>query len=665
MIKIVRGESVRDLRQPDHPFGQELQKLRDSCDLVCSAPLAAILAGEHAAIDGAFMVVAPLPLRVYVGVIGRNKREDGIAAEVSCFRYYDPCTDALVDRTYNPASANENIRNLPQLLNEMAKSAKERKVSFPYVPSEIVILSESPPGRTGNWSGAFADALALVMYLLQGGKKVPEQLLLDVATDTTQVVHRDEAVELLFRLALQIESASHGLASGYGPACSLLPAHGQLFLFKGFVNERFATTRGDSRRNSGFFLAHWDAYLHRLPASHYLRLDDVYDLMFLDSGIPISTVRSIERIQSNEENAIAQDLHSLLLDDPNHLAPLLVNSSELLDLTLQRHRVAYVTLGVLSVLVAKTLRDCLCGLVDASTVLQLVQSIDAIHRWLNLSSFDQMNDLRGYLSEDLAYHRAGVKITGAGEGGAIVVWGLRKTIEAIQVNERMSDEQSPTSPTLVWQLSRDGLAQEGVSLHSSKYALPLGTRSTAKPYARPARQHIAHVLIPEGQRGCVMYEFPPASLYDMDSKLQKFTRNGTCLYLYFHDDSTIDSHEPVFLTWPSAAKLHVREIAPSQGKVLLKDCLLACIRSGAVEITIPNEQVDFSNLLANLSDAQDALNFAGNRLSNELAASDGRFAFPRMSRKRLPSDKVYLRFTLTLQLPRTSSLIVISPLGVL
>lgn len=656
---IAQGKTIKELRDPHHPFGNALREMYDTCDLVCSAPLAAILAGEHAGVDGAMMLVAPLPLRVYVGTLGRNERSGGSLPILSNFSYYDPVLDELADRSHNPEylGAEENLRNIGKLLG---KIAQDQEPSLKFLPAEIVVLSEAPPGRGANWSGALAVALALALYLLQGERVLPEQLDSRTWHHISQVIKRDDEIETLFRMALALECISHTLASGYGPACSLLPALGKLFLYKGFIDPKYALARSDARRNSSFFLCHWDTYQERLATREPHEVGALYDIFIVDSGRSKSTADRIARLRGAEEDKLAQDFVNLLGEDPNQAAEALERSPSLPDQILREHRIGIGTLGLTSLLAVKTLRDCCGGLDDPSSVLRVVQSLDQVHRRLGLS-FLELDQIRRELDRKLRQHRVAVKITGGGGGGDIVVWGLRDEIKAIPL-QPMNKEKP--GPTVVWQLSRDGFAESGASCDYSAQPLPFKRfASAAFPRSRTPQAHQATILS-TGDKTMLM-PTRPGSLFDVYRALRDIALEGPGLYLYYYDDNEKDRYEPLYLTWPSPNTAGISSIQSfafhaDEGFVTLKQLLLLFAHQSS--LSLENPVIDKPTLSyyahqlteKELETTRDALNRSANKCEQ---VTGFKFKFPHLATLKTGKGR-----RVELKLPETTHLFVIRPL---
>lgn len=651
---IAKGKTLDEIRDSHHPFGQALQELRGTCDLVCSAPMAAILAGEHAGVDGALMLVTPLPLRVYVGTIGRNSvKPQSLPPILSSFRYYDARTDEVQDRSHNPEylGAEENIRNIATLLTEIALRHRLK-----FLPAEMVVLSEAVPGRGSNWSGAFSAAVALALYLLQG-KKIPEQLYPQSWKNTSQIPERDLGIEKLFRIALKIECVSHSLASGYGPACSLLPALGKLFIYKGFIDQQFANARGDPRRISGFFICHWDVYQQRLRSAHTYQLSDLYDLLLIDSGQSKSTTASVARVRGTEEANLVQDIVNMLNEDPNLPSEIREKSQSLTDELFESRRIGISTLAMLSVLTVKTLRDCCAGIDNPRAIPRVISSIDTTHQRLGLS-FPELDRIREHFEKELLHRQLGIKLTGGGGGGNIVIWGLTKPIQAISTQELASHNPQPT---LIWQLSQNGLATQGASCDHPQPFHPFYERAGKHPTERPPEPHQAIVLDASGETNLLPSQ--PEPLFQVYRALRTIALKGTCLYLYYYNDSAKDKFEPLYLTWPvrdEIGEVSLRSM-PShadEGFVLLKELLVAFAKQGQISLDVSTTAFWSDGTVrydaSILAKTRAALNTDANKCSREAG-----FEFPHLSKK--SPVRHAQRTSVSLILPQNSYLCLIYP----
>lgn len=581
MINLHGGITSKELRDHSHPFGGKLLEMKQTCDLVCSSPLVAIVAGEHTGVDGGYMLVIPLTLKVYVGIIGRNLlKSDSMSPVLSSFTYYDHFNNIVNDMSHNPQyiGYKENIRNIGPLLEDIAKDYQ-----FKWLPSEVIVLSEASPGRGANWSGAFASAMALALYLLQGKNELPQQLDPQV-WNIDDINHRDTDVDLLFRMALKIECMSHGLASGYGPACSLLPGLKKWILFKGYIHPNYANKTGDPKRNQGYSFAHWDAYQRLLPAK-WIAPEDLYDIMMIDSGCDKSTNEQIRQLRGVAEDGIAHDLNSLLVNDPNMPEDYLLRSSQWPDRILNDHRIALTTLGALSILAIKTLRDCCSGTeANPRSLIRTLQSIDHVQRRLGLD-FSVLDQLRQDLKDLIREHQVAVKISGGGGGGNIILFGTKDGVSSVPIGV---DSSSPC-PTVLWRLSRDGVAVNGTECYSKRVNLPLDTRLGTPPFPRPPQLHQAVVIDWQGNAKLVPDQ--PGTIFEVYKILREISITKASVYMYFHDKGPRDGQEPIYFVYPNRAvdppMLIAEPLKPKEGFPALKGVLWALARSRQVSVINP------------------------------------------------------------------------------
>lgn len=666
---IAMGRSIDEIRNSEHPFGQALEAMEE-CHLVCSAPMAALLAGEHAGVDGALMIAAPLRARVYVGFLGRvQRKKDAPHPMLHTFRYYDPLSDDIVDTSHNPdyLGRAEHITNIGRLLWAMAN-----KFKLKFLPAEIAILSEAPPGRGANWSGAFSASIALGMYLLQGGDhREPHQLRTDYWNGRTDTVHELQSeIHQIFQMAMIVECASHTLASGYGPAVSLLPALGNLFLYKGFICKEYAAARGDPRRNCDFFLAHWRCYQERLQAKEHKRLSDVYDVLLVDSGRPKSTADKIEGLRKVQEAALVDDIVSHISESQTDAKELFKTSECAADRILQDRRVGTISMAVLSILVAKTLRDCLAGVEDdAGAVLRVIQSLDHIHRRVKLS-FLELDELRrsAGFQKDLKNHRLAIKLTGGGGGGDIVVWGVKEAITGKVPRKQLC--KTRRCPTVIWRLTRDGLAETGARTDhtgSSNHSLPYSPRQGTFPPERSPGKHIAMSIDAKGHRTTLLQA--PATIFEVYRALRNIALDcrGPCIYLYFWGNTQRDCHEPIYLAWrKDSENLEVVSAQPHEGGPLLKQLLISFMEQGTLVLDCGKLSYMADKGGQFLENATCVFTQAQRAMSklNQQAKVRGCKEFPSLhrerKRKKRGSGKI-LEFNATLDLPPEARLFTIRP----
>jgi|GEM_PF-2945506 len=551
------GPSSSEMLRPEHPFGKELHRTMNDpeCGVICSAPLVGILSGEHAGVDGAPMVVFRPDLRVWVCLIGRNPSSHGVRPSFSAVIYYDPVRGELADIAQSPlAYGTPNECPDPGPLLDAALERLEGVAPVPqeprwFTPTEVVVLAQAPPGRGLNWSGAFAAAYAAALYALQGWT-CPARW----KVEPTDPWRGNGPAECVWRLAMDIEARSHGLPSGYGVACSMEPEANGLLVYKGFLDP----TGQHARRVRGF---HLKAVCDE-PSR--LRAGDELDIAAIDSGIPKQTSQTIRIVRDRGERALARPF---LAAYAQRLSPLLV------DQVLALKQAGYAALASLSICMAWEARNASRQRSGAvQRIADLVRAIDVVLSNRLMLGFSQLDDIRSSVAgSDLAGH-LGVKFSGGGRGGTVLVAGRSAAVSA-WLGSTETVRPSEREPALVWRLRRDGVADRGLSCEKVQQMRP-----------RPSRPYEAYVLDAAGN----LSDEGPSTMYRIRAALRPLAERGPCLW-YFDRDPTDHGApqydlEPVYMTWRDGAtrQLHEARLTCRDGLSGLKTWLRIAAKGGVL-----------------------------------------------------------------------------------
>jgi mevalonate kinase len=211
-------------------FGEQYETLTSKSTAIVSCPATAMWSGEHSALYGGIAVCQPVSLRVWVGIEREDLEE---AADLSTIELspsskdhvtFPPPGDKLAYLDWlasGEAGPGELANKIAPALQHMARRlltgpswARGRRLI-------VRSISEEPPGAGGNWSGAFAAAVAAAVLVVTG------RLSDKTAHSWTKTPSAQLITDPLFmecvRTSWALESALHGgRASGYGPVCALI-----------------------------------------------------------------------------------------------------------------------------------------------------------------------------------------------------------------------------------------------------------------------------------------------------------------------------------------------------------------------------------------------------------------------------------------------------------
>ena len=190
-------------------------------------------AGEHGVLYGGLAVCQPIPLRIHVGVKVHSDRHDQpsivlLGDRSSHYAYAAPEQKFEPHDFWNPGEAREIMLRADDLSFMATELLADTKFRTGHT-FEIRSISEQPPGSGGNWSGAFASAMAAAVLAVTGQLDKND---LDVwqAADSPTLLRGSNPSFVRFQRcfygAWALESVfREGEASGYGPLCALLGGH--------------------------------------------------------------------------------------------------------------------------------------------------------------------------------------------------------------------------------------------------------------------------------------------------------------------------------------------------------------------------------------------------------------------------------------------------------
>lgn len=672
-------------------IADELTTLRAVADVVCSSPLAAIISGEQqAGVFGSRMLILQLPLRVFVASIGRLAVNDTemLPRVVSC-RSYDHRRQELVD-----LDASEGVLyRLPTLLYDVAMEHGLR-----FLPTDIAILSEGMPGRGLNWSGALAASVALLVHLLNGGA-IPPELVVDGDSPTGGTSSQSAELTKLYRMAMRIETSAHGVASGLGPAVSLLPSHGEPFVYQGHMNRRRVHRERDDKRSQSFSLNRWSDLQLGEGDRRIKQLGELFHMFLVDPGTTRQTSAPPKNTRTERVYRLERELKGLFVRNDGRsktsggMTPSTVGSegnSSLaqpntatgqLEGVRWRQSPSVMVLGELSNAVILTLRDCYFGAVPPTELLGLLSSIATFHRLLGLNgNLDE--DSREELIRLFGDKPYAAKPLGAGLGGHILVAVARGAQEAGQDPFFVA---FPSSLAVTWDSSTHGIGRLGarwdqIGRHMGvengtprSAAIPHQVRFRRWPFLRLPVAHVATVVHSDGTRE----HFQAPSLFGIRMVLQSTLQHLNC-HLMFESPETVrlsdqpDSArhlEPVYFIQCSADG-GFRDIRwfphkHDKGFRLLRrilhvigagDDLQACDHDilPQEELAELEESVPSEYARKRIEHAQSALN----AFARSLFQAHG-LTFPTLHYKRFPTDGKKVCFAL--RLPKGTAFVFVRP----
>jgi len=169
--------------------------------IVVSAPGSFIWFGDYSVMEGGFAIMQKLPMRVYVGFEVSTSGE----VDINDFLYFNTSKQKF-----------ESSSMALSMKNSLCKYIRDYLYANGYETGvRINILSEVPPGRGMNMSGALSCAIAIALHVYLG-ELTPKEIYawknVDLGTLIQKINYRFDPV---FRLAWKMTAIMHGgISSG-------------------------------------------------------------------------------------------------------------------------------------------------------------------------------------------------------------------------------------------------------------------------------------------------------------------------------------------------------------------------------------------------------------------------------------------------------------------
>lgn len=403
---------------PGGPLGEAVSKLceYEQCDIVVSAPRAALLAGEHSVVPGGPALVTVLPRRVFVGVRGKLRRDSSYSAlRILHLRAFDRRSNSLESPEMDLLTEYEQLSKLASGFKTLSPDKLAK-----YVPTVIYVVCDGYPARGCNFSGAFAAALALAILAVNG--EIHDQVPWRGLPLKEQIHHK--AFKKAFKLAMLVETIAHEHPSGYGAAFGLLDFDDQPVLYFPHVSESRLFFKGVPLKIKDFAVA---------PATALGISSDVFQrlgLLVIDTGVSKTTKETIAQVRTVANDVTASWTH--ILNQAHWTQDLGDKARASMDETFIDGRHApYRLLAACSTQVIHLLsRASVDPNFGVKRLLAQIRAINETHIALGLD-WKEYRDIRHMLCDEIVSGKVATKLTGGGGGGCIVVLGARATIESV------------------------------------------------------------------------------------------------------------------------------------------------------------------------------------------------------------------------------------------
>ncbi|MFH0852949.1 MAG: hypothetical protein V1853_00905 [bacterium] len=441
------------------------QNLYSSCFIVVSTPVKFFWAGEYGAYIGSPLIGQNLPLRAYVGLEylkSKGKIE-------------------IIDKMYIPSRDNF-IAQMDQIhrknLERYLRSRVEQWLGRPDFQSlRIHSICEVPPGNGMGASGSFASALSVALQLHIG-----RILLSDIdkwSLKPTYLLSQIRSFDRAQRFSWKISSLLHdGISSG---GASFLSFIGSIYPIIYYSEKRagYLATPGDVRVPLNI-----DENYNLLDRLFYggIKLDELFKIPH-DSTWPLEiflvfsgergggrSAKSIREIDNNlmEIDKTIKKSFNFLSENQNVFSPIFYQQC-LTEGWEGLHKSLLGTNATLTLFVLLALKELFEMGGSERSVTSLCQSINSFQKSLRIlrRTSPTNNRITHIIKDSLrtkyGFSDAGVKMTGAGRGGDIVVVvpgrdGIRELNKIIIGLRRTIKE----TINLDYSSSRDGFEEKGV-----------------------------------------------------------------------------------------------------------------------------------------------------------------------------------------------------------
>jgi mevalonate kinase len=427
-----------------HSYVQKARKqFFSECQFVAHTPGSYFWCSEHAVMYGQLAVIHVVPLYAYVGIkYGNYKKFEfevrGIQKDVNV-----GLEDVAVEKM-EPITQWYEQKRVEKYLEFWKGKNKEQYF-------KIKIWFQVPPKCGLNSSGAISTALAGLLQILECEKAKRGAIMKKINTwgnKPIEELKEDKIFNAIFRKAWILDDCSHNFSSsGMGPFSSLVGSpNGDLILYftqkKGFNSthpiNRFAKNSEDLKPEDyeqvGEEIIKIDWWSIRLPLKQKIKealgVAVIYCGSPKDTGnilaelekrykIPVENLRDLFSAiftggKYKEFTKVARPISDFLKDYPK--PPL--------DTEFYAKSIFCEPLGLLSWILVKIL--------DKGNLDELLTHITTINKYLDFYGVfnDELSKLFRAIKE--INSNVGIKLTGAGGGGDLVVFGDRDSIEGVE-----------------------------------------------------------------------------------------------------------------------------------------------------------------------------------------------------------------------------------------
>jgi hypothetical protein len=347
------------------------------------------------------------------------------------------------------------------------------------------VLSELPPGRGVNFSGATAAALALAIWRLNfPGEELPVEIL-QGEIESKEVF--SEHFRFVARLAMVFEQRAHHRLSGYGPLVSLIPSRGELVTYCPWLHKHAipgSTVDLEAKRIQKVALRRWS---HVSSGSTGGPLGQLV-LMVVDTGEPKNT-KEAQLAAAKRETSTYEFVEPLVQRATTVFGGNEVKAPWAQELARKTHVTG---LAIASLATAHSLAEMEAVHSEPDSFLRVIQTIDSLHRRLGLH-WDQYSRAKEKLEQKLL-KRLGpsgwaTKLSGGGQGGSFVLF-LRRESDGKTADLAQAAVEAAEC-AVVFRSDKDGLDQDGPQVEQ---------RRTPESGPPPAPAYEARILVGKATR---------------------------------------------------------------------------------------------------------------------------------------------------------------------
>lgn len=426
-------------------LGEAREEFFKGCELRACAPGSYFWAGEHAVMYGQLAVIHAIPLYAYVGI--EYKSYEKFEFEVKGVRK-DVSTglEDLTAEQVEPITQWYEESRVEKFLEFWRKKNKQDYL-------KIKIWFEVPPKCGLNSSGAIAVALSGLLQILETKKEKRQTLMGKIngwRNKSIEELKEDTIFNMVFRKAWILDDCSHNFSSsGMGPFSSLVGSpNGDLLLYftqkKGFgsthlinrLNKNDIELRPEDFEQVAKKSRKIDWWAKRLPLKK--KMKESLGVAVIYCGTPKDTGDILGQLEKIYSVPIEDLIASFTDIFPEKTFKRFTDLARpMSDFTKQYHEppldsefyaksLFNESLGLLSwMLVQRIKLDNLHELADHVKTINRFLDFYGVFRGKLVELYEAIKEINGDV---------GVKLTGAGGGGDLLVLGDRDSIEGIENN---------------------------------------------------------------------------------------------------------------------------------------------------------------------------------------------------------------------------------------